>query len=99
MFTLEIGGRPVAVTDAEEAQARELFESEEFKDDLRTLESDEGPIWDGRAMLTVSAATEEERAEFEEVEDDDGEAGDEEDGSLIVFLVPIDTDEDEDASS
>ena len=34
MFTLEIDGRPIAITDAEEAQARDIFESEEFKQDL-----------------------------------------------------------------
>ena len=94
MFTLEIGGKAIAVTDAEEAEARELFESEEFRDDLKAMESDGAPLWDGKAPLTVRAASDEERADFEEMEEDEDE-DDEEDGSLIVFLVPIDTDEDE----
>lgn len=96
MFTLEIGGHPVAVTDADEAEARELFESEEFKDDLKTLEGDDGPLWDGTAPLTVRAASQEEISEFEEAEGEEDGEPDEEEGPLIVFLVPIGSDGDDD---
>jgi hypothetical protein len=48
MFTLEIDGRPIAITDAEEAQARDIFESDEFKQDLTAMTSDGTPLWMGR---------------------------------------------------
>lgn len=40
MFTVEIGGTAVAVTIAGEAQARDVFESETFKQDLMAMTSD-----------------------------------------------------------
>ena len=40
MFTLEVAGKPIAVTNASEDEAREVFESDAFKEDLMTIESD-----------------------------------------------------------
>ena len=40
MFTLEIDGKPVAITDTDEAQARAIFESDKFKQDLTVLTSE-----------------------------------------------------------
>ena len=111
MFTIEIAGRPVAVTDANEEEPRKLLEGEEFRADLLRLETDGGPLWNGRSALTVRAATEDEIAEFEQVDDDedeDDEEGDEDaeeeeededaEVAVIVFLVPIvDPDEPDDA--
>jgi hypothetical protein len=45
MFTLEIGGKPVAITDADEAQARAIFESDEFKQDLTVMTTEGIPLW------------------------------------------------------
>ena len=100
MFTLEIGGRPIAVTDADHDEAHALLQSDEFKQDLLTLESEEGPLWDGSAALTVRPASDDEIAEFEQVEDEeDSEADDlsdgDDDGPLIMFLVPINADDEE----
>jgi hypothetical protein len=39
MFTLEIAGTAVAVTNADEEQAKELFLSDSFKDDLMSFKS------------------------------------------------------------
>jgi hypothetical protein len=97
MFTLEIGGRAIAVTDADHDEAQALLNSEEFKEDLKSLEDENGPIWDGRAALMVRPATDDEIAEFEQVEDEedsesdshDGLSSEDEDGPLIMFLVPI----------
>ncbi|WP_159994160.1 hypothetical protein [Roseomonas sp. 18066] len=75
MFTLEIGGRPIAVIDTDEEDARELVDSAPFRGDLQRLLSEDKPLWDGTAPLTVRAATEEEIAEFEASDDE----GDEED--------------------
>ncbi len=59
MFTVEIGGKPVAITDADEAQAREIFESGEFKRDLTAMTSQGTPLWDGRTPLTIRPASQE----------------------------------------
>lgn len=97
MFTLTISDKPVAVTNAGEDEARELFMSDDFKEDLKYLESDGAPLWDGFATLAVRPATEDEAAEFEDADfDADEEADDEEeDGPFIMFLVDV-TDPDED---
>ena len=47
MYTLEVGGKAIAVTNADEEQARELFMSEDFKADLLSLRSENQPLWDG----------------------------------------------------
>jgi len=95
MFTLTISDKPVAITNAEEDEARELLMSEDFKDDLKVLESEGAPLWDGFATLNVRPATDEERTEFENADfDDDEEDDDEEEGPYIMFLVDV-TDPDE----
>ena len=89
MFTLEIAGKPIAVTDASEDEARELFESDAFKDDLMQIESEGAPIWDGFATLSVRAATRAEIFEFENTPFGDGENVDPI-TPMIMFLVDID---------
>ena len=93
MFTLTISDKPVAVTNANEEEARELFMSEDFKEDLKSLESDGAPLWDGFASLNIRPATEDEKAEFEDADFDDEEGDDDEededDGPYIMFLVDV----------
>lgn len=96
MFTLEIGGRAVAVTNAGAEEAERIFGGEEFREDLMALETDEGPLWDGEAPLTVRPATDEEKAEFEQLEVEEEEEEEDEDGPVILFLVEVnDPEEDE----
>ncbi|WP_162820550.1 hypothetical protein [Microvirga calopogonii] len=107
MFTLEIGGKPIAITDADETQARNIFESAEFGQDLTVMTSGGAPLWDGQdgqAPLTIRPASQEEVAAFEapelDVDDDDDDDDDDEDeedgdGVFVTFLVPIDHDHDE----
>ncbi|MET0429776.1 MAG: hypothetical protein ABW026_14935 [Microvirga sp.] len=94
MFTLEVGGKAIAVTNADEEQARELFMSEDFKADLLSLRSESLPLWDGSAALNVRAASEDEMDAVDEVleEEDEEETEDDEDelGIDVVFLVEID---------
>ena len=95
MFTLEIGSKPIAITDAEEAQARDIFESDEFKQDLTAMTSEGAPLWDGQTPLTIRPATEQEVAAFGAPEFDvDDEEEDEVDGDgvFVTFLVPVDHD-------
>jgi hypothetical protein len=101
MFTLEIAGRAIAITDADEAQARELFDSQDFKDDLQELESDGRPLWDGAALLKVRPASEDEIDAFDEAmdeeddEDDTLDDEDDEEGVNVLFLVPVDAEDDD----
>ena len=96
MFTLEIGGKPIAITDTEEAQAREIFESDEFRQDLTVMTSEGAPLWDGQAPLFIRPTSEEEVAAFGAPEFDVDDDEDEEDGGVFVtFLVPIDHDHEE----
>lgn len=95
MFTLTISDKPVAITNAQEDEARDLLMSDDFKEDLKVLESDGAPLWDGFASLNVRPATDEEKAEFENADfDEDEDDDDEEEGPYIMFLVDV-TDPDE----
>jgi hypothetical protein len=103
MVTLEIAGRAVAVTNADEDQARDLFLSESFKDDLMSFKSEGRPIWDGSAALTTRSASEDEIDAFNEAldEEDEDELEDDIDDDLdidVVFLVSIDEIDDNAAS-
>jgi hypothetical protein len=113
MYTLEINGTALVVTNADEPEARALLESEDFKSDLKTLTAEGRPLWDGSAPLNIREASESEVEAFEEAlndedyEDEDDEEDDEEDDGEegeepidIVFLVEIDeADEDDSASA
>jgi hypothetical protein len=99
MYTLEIAGKAIAVTNAEEEQARDLFMSEDFKADLLSLKAEGQPLWDGSSELTIRAASDDEMDAVDEVleeedfELEDGEEGEEDeddDGIDVVFLVDID---------
>lgn len=103
MVTLEIDGKAIAVTNADDEQARELFLSECFKDDLLSFMSEGRPLWDGSAALTTRAASEDEIDAFnealeEEYEDDEEDEPNEGLDIDVVFLVSID-EIDEDATS
>jgi hypothetical protein len=104
MFTLEIKGTPLVITNATESEATDLFESEEFKEDLRTLTTDGRPLWDGTAPLVIRPASKEEIESFdtalddEEFEDED-ETDDDDDPIDVVFLVEVDDIEESDEAS
>ena len=96
MVTLDIAGQAVAVTNADGEQARELFLSESFKQDLTSFKSEGRPLWDGSAALSVRPASEDEIDAFNEAldeEDEDDVADEDYDDALdidVVFLVSID---------
>lgn len=103
MYTLEIAGQAIAVTNADEDQALELFLSECFKDDLKSFKSEGRPLWDGSAALTTRPASEDEIDAFQEAldEEDEEDYDDEEFGDIdvdVVFLVSIDEIDDDAAS-
>ena len=104
MFTLEINGTAIVVTNAAENEARELLQSEDFKEDLKNLTAEGRPLWDGTSPLTVRAATEDEVEAFEEaLEDEDYQdedpTDDDDDPIDVVFLVEVDDDEEDDSAS
>ena len=94
MVTLDIAGQAVAVTNADGEQARELFLSESFKQDLTSFKSEGRPLWDGSAALSVRPASEDEIDAFNEALDEEDDVADEDyDDDLdidVVFLVSID---------
>jgi hypothetical protein len=93
VFTLEIGGKPIAITDADEAQARAIFESEAFKHDLTAMTNEGTPLWNGSAPLNVRPSSPTEVAAFDSPGlDVDDNFDDEDDGLFVTFLVPIDHD-------
>jgi hypothetical protein len=93
MFILEIAGKAVAITNADQDQAHELFMSEDFKDDLKSFSSEGKPLWDGSSLLTIRRATDDEIEAFDEAMEDDEDLDDEdddEDGIDVMFLALID---------
>ena len=96
MVTLDIAGKAVAVTNADGEEARELFLSESFKQDLTSFKSEGRPLWDGSAALSVRPASEDEIDAFNEALDEEDEVDDDredDDDDLdidVVFLVSID---------
>lgn len=108
MFTLEIKGTPLVVTNATENEATDLFESEEFKEDLRTLTTEGRPLWDGTSPLVIRPASKEEIESFDtaldddDFEDEDGgddETDDDDDPIDVVFLVEVDDSDESDSAS
>lgn len=98
MFTLEIAGVAIATTDADEDEAREIFSSEDFLDDIRGFTVAGVPLWDGQAELSVRPATDDEADAFSEIDEEDEEDEDdvEDGGANIMFLVDIDQFEEDD---
>lgn len=104
MFTLEINGTAIVVTNAAENEARELLQTEDFKEDLKTLTVDGRPLWDGTSALTIRAASEDEISAFDEALDDedyeDEDPTDDDDDPIdVVFLVEVDEFGEDDAAS
>jgi hypothetical protein len=99
MFTIEIGGKPIAVVDAPETDVRELLDQDDFMEDLSSLTTEGKPLWDGRAALTIRPSTPDEVAEYEDSafdDEDEDEEEDDEESSTVYFLVPLDDEEDDD---
>jgi hypothetical protein len=90
MFTLEVDGAPVAVTKGNAGEARAAFDSAEFKDKVRKMESDGRPLWNGSGQFTIRPATAAEIRAFVQYAETLG-FEDEEEGDLILYLRPIDS--------
>jgi hypothetical protein len=90
MFTLEVGGTPIAVTKGNEGEARAVFEDQAFGQKLRNLESNSRPLWNGSDPLGIRPAS---RAEIRALVDYADKLGfdDEEEGEIVLYLVPIDS--------
>lgn len=97
MYTLEINGVAIAMTDADEAEAREIFMSDSFKDDLRQFTSGGQPIWNGASDFVVRPANDDEEDLFDDALDDEEDMDDEDDvdGTAVATEEDLE-DEDED---
>jgi hypothetical protein len=98
MFTLEINGKPIAITDGDERQAHRVFDGETFKHDMQRWLTDHGPVWDGKAAFHVRPATKEEIGQFQAPDPYPSHGSEEDHGPTIMFLVdaydPDDLEED-----
>lgn len=89
LFTLTVGKRPILVFEAEDdIDADDIAKAGWLRDDLRVLESEGRPLWDGRARIRVREASDAEREIYRArcaaaVEDGDGDTG------MIIYLVPV----------
>ena len=64
MFTLEIGGRAVAIASADKKAAEAFFTSDLFKMDMKRWQAGGAPVWDGSTNFRVREATPEEVGKF-----------------------------------
>ena len=88
MFTLEIGGEPIAITDAEEAEARRIFEGETFRQDMQRWLRDNGaPVWDGQAPIALRQSTDAEAAHFRGPDPYPPHGTEDDDGPTIMLLI------------
>jgi hypothetical protein len=103
MFTLEINGTAIVVTNAAESDARELLQTDDFKEDLKTLTVNGRPLWDGTSPLKIRAASEDEITAFDEAlddeDDEDEDPKDDDEPIDVVFLVEVDEFDEDDAAS
>ena len=92
MFTLEVGGTPIVVTKGNEGEARAVFQDPAFQQKLRGLESNGRPLWNGSDLVEIRPASRSEIRALVEYADKLG-FDDEEEGEIVLYLVPIDSQE------
>ncbi|KQV66094.1 hypothetical protein [Rhizobium sp. Root1220] len=96
-FTIEVGARAVACFRSENSDdAKHFFEAEDFRDDLKILQSEGAPVWDGVSKLGLRRATAEEASEVENAYEFDDDPERTVDDEFVVFLIPISDISDED---
>ena len=84
VWVVEVDGQPVvAYPSSSKREARQLLKENWFKEDLLSLRSNGGALWDGTGPLTVRSATPDEIAVFKQ----EMAVGDE---LILAFLVPLD---------
>ncbi len=93
LFTIEAEGRPVMVVMAEDwEEARGFADSEAFQADLRGLEHNGRPLWNGESTLLVREARPEEatawQASFAQAYAD-GDADEEDREDWATFLSEV----------
>jgi len=93
VFTLEVDGRPVVAIRASSFEcASETVEEKSFRADLMALDSEDRPLWDGKAPTYLRTAHPEEVATVERSFAKavrSGEAEMDMDREWVVFLVPV----------
>jgi hypothetical protein len=86
-FTLLIGGRPILSFVARTFnEANELTREEWLRADLLKYQSNDQPLWDGTAKLSVRASDAEEKAALEQGLKETAA----DDGIVLVYLVELD---------
>jgi hypothetical protein len=87
-FTLVIGDLPVVSFAARnQMEARELAREEWMRADLALYRSNNNPLWDGQAKLSVRLSRPDEAARLSQAAGETSDA----DGIVLAFLVEIDS--------
>ena len=87
IFTIEIGGKPTLVFEAQNLrEAHELCHEQWLKGDLAEAKCDGVPLWDGNAKLQAQIALPDESALFAEAKN----SGEPSDGLMLVYIVELD---------
>jgi hypothetical protein len=94
MFTLEIGGRPIAaINSRSKGVAQEVLGDPHFREELRSLVDGLGArLWDGAAPIRVRESLCEEATELKaafQAAVESGAASPEDEDAYVVFLLPI----------
>jgi hypothetical protein len=88
IFTVDVDGQSILSFEAANfREAAEMLKEGWFLDDLRTLNSDGRPLWDGTARLQSRLASEAEAERYHAMAD---EAGDEAGDLLLAFHLTLD---------
>jgi hypothetical protein len=94
IFTLEIGGTPTLVFEAQNLrEASELCHEQWLKSDLAEAKCNGVPLWDRTAKLRARMASPDESSMFAEAKNN----GEPSDGLMLVYLVELDDDLDEES--
>ena len=89
MYVAEIEGRAIVAFNAEnDAGAYAIAEEDWFKSDLRVLESEGAPLWDGVSEIHIREAIEEERGKWDASRAQARIEGEDAD-DWVAYLVPV----------
>src|SRR4028119_1982023 len=92
MYTIEVAGKPIAVTNiGSQDEAEEFFSSNWFKEEMMVFETADGDdLWNGSDPFDIRPASPEEVAKFESGHAKAHQTGAVAEGEpYLVFLIPV----------
>ncbi len=92
MYTIEVAGKPIAVTNIRsQAEAEEFFSSDWFKEEMMVFETEDGDdLWNGSDPFVIRPARPEEAAKFKPIYAKALQSGNASEGEpYLIFLIPV----------